>query len=94
MTPKDHAQKMHELPNEYLADLLPTAKKVALALGAENYNLLQNNGRLAHQAVDHVHIHVIPKTENQGLVMDWDSLKPTNEELAKVAKELSEKISQ
>lgn len=30
------------------------AKKIAAALGAENYNILQNNGRLAHQEVDHV----------------------------------------
>jgi diadenosine tetraphosphate (Ap4A) HIT family hydrolase len=40
---------MHQLPDEYLMDLMPVAKKVALALGAANYNILQNNGRLAHQ---------------------------------------------
>lgn len=40
---------MHELPDEYLADALPIAKKIALAQGAENYNILQNNGALAHQ---------------------------------------------
>jgi len=32
----------------------PVAKKLAEAVGAENYNILQNNGRLAHQIVDHV----------------------------------------
>lgn len=32
----------------------PVAKKVATATGAANYNILQNNGRLAHQLVDHV----------------------------------------
>ena len=37
----DHAEKMHELPDEYFADVLPAAKKIALALNAENYNLLQ-----------------------------------------------------
>ncbi len=37
----DHAEKLHELPDEYLADALPLAKKVALAIGAENYNILQ-----------------------------------------------------
>lgn len=29
------------MPDEYLADALPIAKKIALALGAENYNVLQ-----------------------------------------------------
>jgi diadenosine tetraphosphate (Ap4A) HIT family hydrolase len=46
---KAHAQMMHELPDESLADLLPVAKKVAIAVGAGAYNILQNNGRLAHQ---------------------------------------------
>ena len=31
-----------------------------MATGAENYNVLQNNGRLAHQLVDHV------GSENEG----------------------------
>lgn len=37
----DHAEKLHELPDEYLADALPLAKKIAIAQGAENYNILQ-----------------------------------------------------
>jgi hypothetical protein len=37
----DHAEKLHELPDEYLADALPIAKKIAVAQGAENYNILQ-----------------------------------------------------
>lgn len=32
----------------------PVAKKIAIASGAVNYNILQNNGRIAHQEVDHV----------------------------------------
>jgi len=32
---------MHELPDEYLSDAMPVAKKIALAQGIENYNILQ-----------------------------------------------------
>lgn len=53
--PKYHATKLHEMPDEYLSELLPIAKKIAKAIGAPDYNILQNNGRAAHQAVDHVH---------------------------------------
>jgi hypothetical protein len=35
-------------------ELLPVAKKIAQAVGAKDYNILQNNGRIAHQEVDHV----------------------------------------
>lgn len=40
---------MHELPDESLRDILPIAKKIAIAQGTPDYNILQNNGRLAHQ---------------------------------------------
>ncbi|KAJ7626581.1 HIT-like protein [Mycena polygramma] len=91
--PKYHAQKLHELPDEYLADVMPVAKKIALAqaqiaLGPEakdyQYNLLQNNGDKAHQEVNHVHFHVIPKIpkgppgdkwdESEGLVVGWPKM--------------------
>jgi diadenosine tetraphosphate (Ap4A) HIT family hydrolase len=31
------------------------AKKIAAASGVADFNILQNNGRIAHQMVDHVH---------------------------------------
>lgn len=59
MIPKTHAVKLHDVPDVELAELLPVAKKIALAVGAENYNILQNNGKIAHQVVDHVHVHMV-----------------------------------
>lgn len=53
--PKHHGAKLHDIPDEHLTELLPVAKKIAIATGAEQYNILQNNGRMAHQMVDHVH---------------------------------------
>jgi len=93
--PKYHAEKLHELPDEYLADALPLAKKIAIAQGAENYNILQNNGRIAHQVVDHVHFHVIPKpsdSDQEGLVVGWPQKTPDKEELAAVQAELLAKL--
>ncbi|KAF9265194.1 HIT-like protein [Marasmius fiardii PR-910] len=91
--PKYHAQKVHELPDEYLQDILPIAKKIAIAQGAENYNVLQNNGRLAHQLVDHVHFHVIPKpNDKEGLIVGWPATSPPKEELQNVYETLKEKL--
>jgi len=59
--PKYHSERLDEVPDHYLADLLPLAKKIALSTGHADYNLLQNNGKIAFQHVPHVHIHVIPK---------------------------------
>lgn len=65
--PKIHAEKMHEIDDETLAELLMAVKKIAKAGGFDHYNILQNNGRLSGQEVMHAHFHLIPKTETTGL---------------------------
>ena len=46
--------------------------------------MLQNNGRLAHQEVDHVHFHLIPKpNDNEGLGIGWPAQKLEMDELKK-----------
>ena len=52
--PKHHGAKLHDIPDDALTEILPVAKKIAQAVGCEDYNVLQNNGRIAHQLVDHV----------------------------------------
>ena len=52
--PKHHGSKLTDIPDDQLSEILPVVKKLAHASGAENYNILQNNGRLAHQVVEHV----------------------------------------
>lgn len=61
------------------------AKKLAKAQGVVDYNVLQNNGAIAHQVVKHVHVHMIPKpNEEQGLVVGWPGTSPSKEELQAV----------
>ncbi|KAJ2937087.1 hypothetical protein H1R20_g16, partial [Candolleomyces eurysporus] len=93
--PKDHAEKLHELPDEYLTDILPIAKKIAVAQGIDNYNVLQNNGKIAHQEVPHVHFHVIPKpsaSDEQGLVVGWPVQKFEKDELQKIYEDIKQKL--
>jgi len=93
--PKYHAEKLHELPDEYLKDALPLAKKLAIAIGAENYNLLQNNGKIAHQVVPHVHFHIIPKpsdSKTEGLGIEWPTTSPPKEELVKLQLEITSRL--
>mmetsp|Transcript_19421 Transcript_19421/g.45427 ORF Transcript_19421/g.45427 Transcript_19421/m.45427 type:complete len:135 (-) Transcript_19421:9-413(-) len=87
--PKQHGVKLCDIDDAHLADLLPVAKKVAAAIGCTNYNLLQNNGREAHQAVDHVHFHIIPKPDaSRGLGISWPSKETDKAEIAKNAEEI------
>ena len=75
--PKEARVHLHELSDDASAAIgrvLPRiCRAVMQATGATAYNVLQNNGSLAHQAVMHVHFHIIPKFEDgSGLGVVWN----------------------
>lgn len=90
--PKEHAEKMHQLSDDSLKDILIIAKKIALAEKIEDYNILQNNGYIAHQRVMHVHFHIIPRTEKEGFIFGWGPKKGDLEELNKLGEEIKKKL--
>jgi histidine triad (HIT) family protein len=77
--PKERVTHLHELSDDAAAALgrvLPRiCRAVLTASGATAYNVLQNNGPAAHQVVTHVHFHIIPKTNDQGLGIGWNAGK-------------------
>jgi histidine triad (HIT) family protein len=96
LIPKEPAVHLDELSDETAAALgrvLPRlCRAVKRATGATAYNVLQNNGAAAHQAVDYVHFHVIPKLGGRGLGIGWDAGRLEADEgrelAAKIAAEL------
>ena len=78
--PKEPAATLDALSDESAAALgraLPrVARAVLAATGARAFNVLQNNGAEAHQAVFHVHFHIIPKhADGSGLGIGWKAGK-------------------
>lgn len=77
--PKERKAFLHELSDGAagaIGKVLPRiARAVMAATGAESYNVLQNNGAAAHQAVFHVHFHIIPKIGEAGLGVGWKAGK-------------------
>ncbi|KAK3697621.1 Adenosine 5'-monophosphoramidase [Vermiconidia calcicola] len=91
--PKHHGATLTDIPDDSLSELLPVAAKLARATGAEQYNILQNNGEMAHQVVKHVHLHMIPKpNENEGLGISWPQQNPGKEKLQKLLEEIKAKM--
>jgi histidine triad (HIT) family protein len=79
VVPKERKAQLHQLSDEASAAIgrvLPRlCRAVMQAAGATAYNVLQNNGSEAHQAVMHVHFHIIPKIGAKGLGLGWKSDK-------------------
>jgi histidine triad (HIT) family protein len=87
--PREPAETLDKLSPEAAAAVgrvLPRiARAVLAATGAREYNVLQNNGPGAHQAVFHVHFHIIPKYDDgTGLGIGWKTSKlDSGDQLAK-----------
>jgi len=96
--PKHHSRTLTDpgLPDEYLADIGPIMKKIAVMNGESAYNVIQNNGRTAWQSVDHVHFHVVPKPESEparGLVLSresWPSFDADDAQCARDAAQMKD----
>lgn len=74
--PKEEVATIDQLSDDAAAALgrvLPRlCRAVMAATGSRDYNVLQNNGAAAHQAVFHVHFHIIPKAnDGSGLGIEW-----------------------
>ncbi len=78
LIPKEPAETLDQLSDEAgaaLGRVLPRlCRAVREVTGVSAYNVLQNNGREAHQAVFHVHFHIIPRyPDGRGLGIGWEA---------------------
>jgi len=77
LVPRRHAERIDDLPAEDAAAvgwLLPRLSRAIMsATSSPGLNILQNNGRVAGQIVDHVHFHLIPRHEGDHLGFRWNA---------------------
>ncbi|KAG5949926.1 hypothetical protein E4U53_005644 [Claviceps sorghi] len=86
--PKYHGAKLVDIPDDHLGEILPTLKKLVNATGAADYNILQNNGTIAHQQVDH-----IPKPSvSEGLGIAWPAATGDMDELKTLCADIKSRM--
>lgn len=85
--PKKHFANMEEIPENLLVDLIKIVKKIGLAvkkgLNYEGYNIQENNDPIAGQIVPHIHFHIIPRIEEDGLKL-WPQKEYSKGEAEKI----------
>lgn len=97
LIPKQQVATLGELSDDAAAAIgrvLPRlCRAVVRTTGIADYNILQNNGELAHQAVNHVHFHIIPKPDTKtGLGVGWPSGELDKSDAAKIAEAIANAI--
>jgi histidine triad (HIT) family protein len=98
VVPKEPAETLDQLSDESAAALgrvLPRlCRAVVAATGVNEYNVLENNGSGAHQAIAHVHFHIIPKPgPREGLGIGWPARSLEREAAAELARKIAGAIS-
>ncbi len=92
VVPKKHYENIYEIPEDEIAYLYGTVKKLAHAVNkavkAEGIRIVQNNGEAAGQVIFHLHVHIIPMRKDS----QW-AHHPQNRD-AEALKEDSQKIRQ
>lgn len=68
--PKNHYKNLEDISDNELSELFEIVKKVSILirkkLQVDGYNILQNNFRAAGQVVNHFHVHIIPRSNEDG----------------------------
>ena len=69
--PKKHYEKYSDMTEEDVAKLGKVVFKVAnrlqKKLNVPAYNIFNNNGKISGQEIMHVHFHILPRSENDGV---------------------------
>lgn len=96
LVPKKHFANLYEMPDEILAGLAPTIKKLGVAIkkavSADGINIGMNNDSAAGQLVFHAHIHIIPRFKNDGYEHWHGRPYKNNTEIAEVANKIKSNL--
>jgi histidine triad (HIT) family protein len=93
---KKHAENIFALEEAQAAAMFRASAKVARAIrGAfepQGLSVYQANGAAAGQTVFHVHIHLVPRYEGDGMALTWPVKNPPREKLVDYAEKIRAKL--
>ncbi len=96
VVPKAHYDRLHDCPTELLAGITSSLGKIGKAVcdatNADGYNVLCNNGKAAGQLVAHLHFHIIPRRDNDGLFNHWPTQKYEQSRIEQIGRKIRESL--
>jgi histidine triad (HIT) family protein len=96
--PTKHYETLLQMPHAEVGKLYslvpPIARAIISAVKADGFNVGQNNGIAANQIVPHVHVHIVPRFDDDSPDGKWPSRRVTSQEdIVKIAQKIKLEIS-
>ncbi len=96
LLPKEHMADLLEMDENVANKALPILQKIANAMKEEfrcdGINMLQNNGKAAGQTVFHLHFHLIPRYDEDHVILPWKTLSYEEGEALAVANSIKKHL--
>lgn len=93
--PKKHFANIFDIDEDTLKKGHILAKKIALSIKNIydcDINILQNNGKISGQSVEHFHIHIIPRYAKDGVVIKSDIININTDEMEKIREKIENNL--
>lgn len=71
VVPRRHVKSALDSPPRYLGRAMEFAADLAGQMGLTDCNFITSAGAAATQTVFHLHVHVVPRREGDGLALPW-----------------------
>lgn len=95
VVPKKHYDNLLEADEETIGKLFKLAtalaKQITKNLEVAGFNILNNNGTVAGQSVHHLHVHILPRYENDAIVMKFTQNHLSESEMQTIVERITRK---
>jgi histidine triad (HIT) family protein len=93
---KKHAENIFALDDAQAAAVFRAAARLSRAIreafAPQGLSVYQANGKAAGQTVFHLHVHLVPRHEGDGMELTWPVKNPSREKLAEYAEKIKAKL--
>lgn len=90
--PKNHFDTIFQIPPDICGKLFTLVTKISQqmqkTLNIENMNILQNNGIIAGQTISHFHVHLLPRYENDNVIIKSETNEISDIDVENLRKKL------
>ncbi|MCX8194026.1 MAG: HIT family protein [Candidatus Pacearchaeota archaeon] len=96
LIPKKHLETVLDINERDFSEMMRVAKKLSKAIikatKADGFELCINNKKAAGQVIPHLHLHIMPRFDGDGLKFDWPTKRYSQEEMQKIAAKIKNSL--